>query len=558
MDRIKKLKIKKQDGTFSDYVPIGADAENIDTTDGESVQLKLNKKPYYYNSVADMKADTKLKAGDMAITLGYYEANDGGGAEYKIKSSSDNYYEELNNELIAELIIDDIANIRQYGVSSFNEDNTVQLNKAFQYNTNLEGFMGSINIKGSLIISHTEINYNFKNLTINVTSNETIDKLISIYSSVSQKRIFGVFKNLIIENNGKVNESLCIYDTRRLLFENLRVNGAIQKEIAIKGGKNAHTANVVLKNIRCENGRYNDNTLTQCANCVALFFEGYTSDSYIENFCGVDYSIHIRNGGLNWFNMIHCWNFNYVTNSILFDNYYDIMVDNVYCDTIETLMNVRGNAQAIIDHARFTFYPVQGIENITVKPFVANERFIDSNGRLKISNSVFTNPNSNEANLINLPANTYLDRINAVNITNTYTDTFLIQPFYMEYYEQTLDLDFTDYSLITYISSSTITSSQMVTIKGATLFDIRLYSNTLNLVSGTWTKLCKINGRLVISKNRAMVGHLIGADNSLLLNWRVNSNNEIEIRTFDEVPTTPGAFTIYLKDHIATDAIYNN
>ena len=31
-----------------------------------------------------MKADNKLKVGDMVITLGYYEANDGGGAEYRI------------------------------------------------------------------------------------------------------------------------------------------------------------------------------------------------------------------------------------------------------------------------------------------------------------------------------------------------------------------------------------------------------------------------------------------------------------------------------------------
>lgn len=37
MDRIKKLKIKKQDGTFSDYVPIGADAENIDFENGYSL-----------------------------------------------------------------------------------------------------------------------------------------------------------------------------------------------------------------------------------------------------------------------------------------------------------------------------------------------------------------------------------------------------------------------------------------------------------------------------------------------------------------------------------------
>ena len=83
-DLIKKIKIKKQDGTFTDYIPIGAEAQNVLTSDGDSVQLKLNKKPYYYNSVADMKADTKLKNGDMAITLGYYESNDGGGATYKI------------------------------------------------------------------------------------------------------------------------------------------------------------------------------------------------------------------------------------------------------------------------------------------------------------------------------------------------------------------------------------------------------------------------------------------------------------------------------------------
>ena len=127
MDRIKKIKIKKQDGTFSDYIPIGADAENIDTTDGESVQLKLNKKPYYYNSVADMKADLKLKAGDMAVTLGYYEANDGGGAEYKIVSSSDSYYETLDNSLKAELIYYENINVKTVGASGdgIHDDTTI-------------------------------------------------------------------------------------------------------------------------------------------------------------------------------------------------------------------------------------------------------------------------------------------------------------------------------------------------------------------------------------------------------------------------------------------------
>lgn len=98
-DLIKKVKIRKQDGTFTDYIPFGAEASNINV-DGESVELKLNKKPYYYNSVADMKADIKLKVGDVVFTLGYYEPNDGGGAIYRIVETSSDLTIALNNRFI--------------------------------------------------------------------------------------------------------------------------------------------------------------------------------------------------------------------------------------------------------------------------------------------------------------------------------------------------------------------------------------------------------------------------------------------------------------------------
>ena len=105
-DLIKKIKIKKQDGTFTDYIPIGADAVNVETSDGESVELKLNKKPYYYNTVADMKADTKLKAGDTCQTLGLNTKGDGNTGLYNIVNDSslvaDNYnIFNLNNQLKA-------------------------------------------------------------------------------------------------------------------------------------------------------------------------------------------------------------------------------------------------------------------------------------------------------------------------------------------------------------------------------------------------------------------------------------------------------------------------
>lgn len=103
-DIIKKIKIKKEDGTFTDYIPIGAEAENVITKDGESVEEKLDKKPYYFNTVIDMKNAEFLKQGDMAITLGYYEINDGGGAEYKINKIQNGGSESLYNNLYASIV----------------------------------------------------------------------------------------------------------------------------------------------------------------------------------------------------------------------------------------------------------------------------------------------------------------------------------------------------------------------------------------------------------------------------------------------------------------------
>jgi hypothetical protein len=145
-DLIKKIKIKKQDGTFTDYIPIGAEAQNVDTSDGESVQLKLNKKPYYYDTIANMKADLKLKAGDMVITLGYYNINDGGAGEYQIVSNNSDvhqHYENLENNLYAQLIvIKDEVNIKQFGAKGDTiQDDTTNIQEcidfAMYYNLNV-------------------------------------------------------------------------------------------------------------------------------------------------------------------------------------------------------------------------------------------------------------------------------------------------------------------------------------------------------------------------------------------------------------------------------------
>lgn len=78
IDKLKYIKLELEDGSYSDPIPVSAEAEYIDTSDGESVEDKLNKKPYYFNNVASMKTNNKLKNGDLVTTLGYYEVNDGG------------------------------------------------------------------------------------------------------------------------------------------------------------------------------------------------------------------------------------------------------------------------------------------------------------------------------------------------------------------------------------------------------------------------------------------------------------------------------------------------
>ena len=151
-DRIKKIKIKQADGTFSDYIPIGANAKDIDLQYNDSnVENTLKKKPYYYDNVATMKLDDTLREGDMAITLGYYEANDGGGAEYIISENENSYHQEvLNSGLYATLIIKNGSlNIKQLGAKSEqdSEYNHIDIKPYLDIYENLVGNNKMVSIK---------------------------------------------------------------------------------------------------------------------------------------------------------------------------------------------------------------------------------------------------------------------------------------------------------------------------------------------------------------------------------------------------------------------------
>lgn len=116
--------------------------DNLDSNDSTKVlsakqgKILAKIKPYYFNTVADMKA-YDLKNGDYAVTKGYYAINDGGEATYHITAteSSTDYQEELNNELYATLIIqDNTVNIKQFGAyGDDTHDDTNAFKSAISY-----------------------------------------------------------------------------------------------------------------------------------------------------------------------------------------------------------------------------------------------------------------------------------------------------------------------------------------------------------------------------------------------------------------------------------------
>ena len=83
-------------------------------------KIKDEKAVRSYDTVASMKADTKLKEGYYVKTKGYYESNDGGHGEYVIVDDetlveNGGSIHVLSNGLRAKLIFNDVVNVAQFG-----------------------------------------------------------------------------------------------------------------------------------------------------------------------------------------------------------------------------------------------------------------------------------------------------------------------------------------------------------------------------------------------------------------------------------------------------------
>lgn len=92
-----------------------------------------------YNTITEMKSNPNLVSGDIVRTIGYYSANDGGGATYLIRDKKTSDIEDLGSihfigeSLVAELINDDV-NIKQFGAKGDkSNDDTECFKNAIKY-----------------------------------------------------------------------------------------------------------------------------------------------------------------------------------------------------------------------------------------------------------------------------------------------------------------------------------------------------------------------------------------------------------------------------------------
>ena len=140
------------------------------------VDLLLTEKPYYFNTLNDMK-EADLSVGSYASTFGYYSFNDGGASNYIIvddDSLIDNggTIIELENGLKAVLIVkDNTVSVKQFGAYGDNiHDDTEAIQKTINTGRNVVIPLGSYKLVSSLLFSNKQnITYDFSNAIFNYT-----------------------------------------------------------------------------------------------------------------------------------------------------------------------------------------------------------------------------------------------------------------------------------------------------------------------------------------------------------------------------------------------------
>lgn len=199
-----------------------------------------------YDTVADMK-NASLISGQYVQTLGYYSINDGGAATYYIRElglneTSDNgLLISLDSGLVAELIISDEVNVKQFGAYGDNiHDDTESIQKLFD------------------LFDKTNNWIHIEKPELNIEQDFTGFKIVFPCGKYKISNVNVKGYNLDITGNGIINGTLTLGDDT-IKWYNTKVSN-----ITFVGP----TSGIILKNFRngiIDNVRFND-----CTNAIYL------------------------------------------------------------------------------------------------------------------------------------------------------------------------------------------------------------------------------------------------------------------------------------------------
>ena len=171
-------------------------------------KIKDKKAIRYYDTVADMIADTTLKSGMHCKTKGYYLINDGGASEYHITSveSETEYQEALNNNLYANLIVKDYIIPEMFGAKGDGvTDDTLSIqnaiDKANYYKAPIHFFNKTYLISNIKITHRQSIVYG-NNATLKSIDNNNNDNLFELYNDGA---IYTIIYDLNLDGNKENN-----------------------------------------------------------------------------------------------------------------------------------------------------------------------------------------------------------------------------------------------------------------------------------------------------------------------------------------------------------------
>ena len=158
-----------------------------------------------YDSVADLKNATNIVNGSFVETYGFYAKGDGGGAKYKIRNiTNDDTVDEILlieitadplNQLVAELMIDDEMNIKQFGAKAYDENDPVDIK------TNIEKALSSD--ISCLMFDDSEYLVSLLNVERPIVIKGYGTTLLIRYSTpINQSGIFNIYQTSSVEIDG--------------------------------------------------------------------------------------------------------------------------------------------------------------------------------------------------------------------------------------------------------------------------------------------------------------------------------------------------------------------